>query len=87
VIFFCDRIGDMFLKIQNIIKIFLTTRSPYMYRKKSDKDLLSAAATSAIGAGVVTTFAVSQGQHPAIAMAITGIAALFAVICHQFDLI
>jgi hypothetical protein len=58
-----------------------------MYKQKSDKDLLSAAATSAIGAGVVTTFAVSQGQHPAIAIAITGIAALFAVICHHFDLI
>jgi CDP-diglyceride synthetase len=58
-----------------------------MYRKKTDKDLFGAAATAAVGAGIVTTFAVSQGQHPAIAIAITIIAALFAVICHQFDLI
>ncbi len=58
-----------------------------MYRKKADKDLLDAAVTASVGAGIVTTFAVSQGQHPALALAITIIAALFAVVCHQFDLI
>lgn len=58
-----------------------------MYRKKADKDLLGAAATAAVGAGIVTTFAVSQGQHPAIAIGITIIAAVFAVVCHQFDVI
>lgn len=54
---------------------------------KTEKDLLGAAATAAVGAGVVTSFAVSQGQHPLIALAITLFAAGFAVICHQADLI
>ncbi|MGL5871401.1 MAG: hypothetical protein ACRC2R_03355 [Xenococcaceae cyanobacterium] len=58
-----------------------------MYRKKADKDLLGAAATASVGAGIVTTFAVSQGQHPALAIGITIIAAVFAVVCHQFDVI
>ncbi|MDJ0714002.1 MAG: hypothetical protein QNJ54_07255 [Prochloraceae cyanobacterium] len=58
-----------------------------MYDKNTNKDFLGAAATAALGAGVVTSFAVSQGQHPLIALAITGMAALFAVICHKADLI
>ena len=58
-----------------------------MYKKHTDKDLLTAALTAALGAGVVTSFAVSQGQHPLLALAITVMAALFAVICHQADLI
>ena len=58
-----------------------------MYKKNTDKDLLTAALTAALGAGVVTSFAVSQGQHPLLALAITVMAALFAVICHQADLI
>ncbi|MGK7874834.1 MAG: hypothetical protein AB4426_16495 [Xenococcaceae cyanobacterium] len=58
-----------------------------MYKKNTDKDLLGAAVTAALGAGIVTSFAVSQGQHPLLALAITGIAALFAVLCHQSDLI
>ncbi len=58
-----------------------------MYKKKTDKDLVGAALTAALGAGIVTSFAVSQGQHPLMAIAITVIAALFAVICHQADLI
>ena len=55
--------------------------------KRTNKDLIGAAATAAVGAGVVTSFAVSQGQHPAVALAITGIATLFAVICRQSDLV
>lgn len=58
-----------------------------MYKKNTDKDPVGAAVTAALGAGIVTSFAVSQGQHPLIALAITAIAALFAVICHQSDLI
>jgi len=59
-----------------------------MYNKKNtDKDLIAAGLTAALGAGVVTSFAVSQGQHPLLALAITAIATLFAVICHQYDLI
>ena len=57
-----------------------------MYNK-SNKDLVGAAATSALGAGVVTSFAVSQGQNPLIALAITAVATLFAIACHQADLI
>ncbi|MGF1480448.1 MAG: hypothetical protein ACFB4I_13310 [Cyanophyceae cyanobacterium] len=57
-----------------------------MYRK-TNKDLVSAAATAALGAGVVTSFAVSQGQHPLIALGITVMATLFAVICYQSDLV
>jgi len=57
-----------------------------MYKKKN-KDLVGAALTAGLGAGVVTSFAVSQGQHPLVALAITSLAALFAVICHQSDLI
>jgi di/tricarboxylate transporter len=58
-----------------------------MYNKNTDKDLISAGLTAALGAGVVTSFAVSQGQNPLIALAITAIAALFGVICHYSDLI
>ncbi len=58
-----------------------------MYNNKSDLSLLDVAMPAAIGAGIVTSFAIFQGQHPAIAIAITAIATLFAVICHQFDLV
>ena len=58
-----------------------------MYNKNTNKDLISAGLMAALGAGVVTSFAVSQGQHPLVALGITAIAALFAVICHQQDLI
>jgi hypothetical protein len=58
-----------------------------MYNKNTDKDLVGAGLTAALGAGVVTSFAVSQGQNPVIAIAITAIAALFAVICHSADLL
>lgn len=58
-----------------------------MYKSNQDKDYLSAALTAGIGAGIVTTFAVAQGQHPIIALGITAIATLAAIICHQLDLI
>ena len=58
-----------------------------MYNKNTDKDLISAGLTAALGAGVVTSFAVSQGQNPFIALAITVMSALFAVFCYQSDLI
>ncbi|AFY77666.1 MAG: hypothetical protein IGR93_03005 [Hydrococcus sp. C42_A2020_068] len=58
-----------------------------MYKKNTDKDFVGAALTAGLGAGVVTSFAVSQGQHPLIALAITALAALFAAICHKYDLI
>ncbi|WP_013321387.1 hypothetical protein [Gloeothece verrucosa] len=58
-----------------------------MYNKNTNKDLIGAALTAGLGAGVVTSFAVSQGQHPLMALAITALAAIFAVICHYADLI
>ena len=58
-----------------------------MYRNKSDRSLLDAALPAAIGAGVVTSFAIGQGQHPAIAISITFVATLFAIVCHQYDLV
>lgn len=57
-----------------------------MYNNQN-KDLISAGLTAGLGAGVITSFAVSQGQHPLIALSITIFSALIAVICHQADLI
>lgn len=54
---------------------------------KTEKDLWGAAAIAALGAGVVTSYAVTQGQHPLMALGITLMAAIFAVVCHQADLI
>lgn|GEM_PF-755696 len=65
----------------------LLYQNQIMYKKNSEKDILGAAATAALGAGVVTSFAVSQGQHPMMALFITIIATVFTVICHQSDLI
>ena len=58
-----------------------------MYNKNSDKDWLAAAVTAALGAGIVTSFAVSQGQNPLVALAITGFSALVAVLISQTGLI
>jgi uncharacterized membrane protein YgaE (UPF0421/DUF939 family) len=58
-----------------------------MNDRNNTGDLIEAAVTASLGAGVATSFAVSRGQHPAIALAITIIAALFAVLCRQWDLI
>lgn len=58
-----------------------------MYNNNSDKDWLTAAVTAALGAGVVTSFAVSQGQNPFVALAITGFSALVAVLFSQTGLI
>lgn len=58
-----------------------------MYDKNTDKNLLEAAAHATLGAGIVTSFAVSQGQHPLIAVGITLFAALIAVACRRSGLI
>lgn len=58
-----------------------------MYNKNSDKDWLTAAVTAALGAGIVTSFAVSQGQNPLVALAITAFSALVAVLFSQTGLI
>ena len=58
-----------------------------MYNKNTDKDLLGALVTAGLGAGIVTSFAVGQGQHPLLALAITAIAAVFAVLCDRSGLL
>lgn len=58
-----------------------------MYDRNTKGDLIHAALVAGLGASVATSFAVSRGQHPAIALTITIVAALFAVVCRQYDLI
>lgn len=58
-----------------------------MYNNPSDKDLLGAALTAGLGAGIVTSFAVAQGQHPLIGLGITLLAAICGVIFRYFDLV
>ncbi|HEY9736095.1 MAG TPA: hypothetical protein V6D06_07425 [Trichocoleus sp.] len=48
------------------------------------KDWVGAAVTAGLGAGVVTSFAVAQGQSPLLGLGITVFAALAAVIIDQF---
>jgi hypothetical protein len=54
-----------------------------MYQKR-EKDLLGSLVTAGLGAGIITSFAVSQGQSPWVAMGITLFAATVAVIFDQF---
>jgi hypothetical protein len=58
-----------------------------MYKSKFGRSLLDVALPAALGAGVVTSFAISQGQHPAMAIGITLISTAFAVICYRFDVL
>ena len=77
--------------LRNILKnshsIPITHSVKIMYRNRSGYSLFEVAMPAVLGAGVVTTFAMAQGQDPAIAIGITAISAIFAVICHRFDLI
>jgi hypothetical protein len=54
-----------------------------MYDKTPKKDWLTAGITAALGAGVVTTFAISRGQHPALALGITAFATIAALVVEQ----
>ncbi len=56
-------------------------------RDSQGKDLVTAGLTAAIGAGIITSYAVSQGQHPLVATGITLFSALLAVIIYQADLV
>jgi uncharacterized membrane protein len=58
-----------------------------MYDKNSKKDLLGAVVAAAVGAGIVTTFAISCGQHPLVALQITLGAVLVALACDRFGLV
>ncbi len=53
----------------------------------SQSDLLSTIAIAGIGAGIVTSFAISQGQSPLTALFITAIATGFAVLCRRAGLV
>lgn len=43
------------------------------------KDWITSLVIASLGAGIITSFAVSQGQNLFVALGITAIAALFAV--------
>ncbi|AFY38765.1 hypothetical protein Lepto7376_2486 [[Leptolyngbya] sp. PCC 7376] len=58
-----------------------------MYNGNTEKDYVQAGLVAGLGAGVATSFAVSQGQNPFLALAITLMASAFAMICHRYDLI
>jgi len=47
------------------------------------KDWVGAAVTAGLGAGIITSFAVSQGQNPLLGLAITVFAAITAVLIDQ----
>ena len=47
--------------------------------QESGKDWVSSLLIAALGAGVITSFAVSLGQSPIAAIEITAISAMFAV--------
>ncbi|MGK7946749.1 MAG: hypothetical protein AB4058_19995 [Microcystaceae cyanobacterium] len=58
-----------------------------MFNNPSNKDFVGAALTAGLGAGIVTSFAVANGQHPLIGLGITALAAICGVIFRYFDLI
>ncbi len=49
-----------------------------MYNNSS-RDWLGSLVVAGLGAGVITSFAVGQGQNPLVGLAITAIAAIAAV--------
>jgi hypothetical protein len=63
--------------------IFIST----MYNNDTRKDWLGSAVAGAIGGGFFTSWAVSQGQSLGVAILITGISSVAAIICHKFDII
>lgn len=57
-----------------------------MYNNNTNKDLVGAGLTAGLGAGVVTSFAVGQGQHPIMGLFITAIAVILGIVCRLYDL-
>ncbi|MFZ4639566.1 MAG: hypothetical protein ACOYMP_04055 [Nodosilinea sp.] len=49
-----------------------------------EKDWIGAIAIAALGAGIITSFAVSQGQHPLVGLTITLFAAVSAAVIDHF---
>jgi hypothetical protein len=60
--------------------IFYTKVHQAMYDKNSRKDWIGGAIAAALGAGVITTFAIAQGQHPLLALSITAFAIVAALL-------
>lgn len=54
-----------------------------MYKPSSKPSLLNDVIVASAGAGVITTLALANGQHPAIALSITAGSALAAVILNR----
>ena len=48
------------------------------------KDWIGSVAIAALGAGIITSFAVSQGQNPLVGLGITAFAAVSAVAIDHF---
>lgn len=55
-----------------------------MYKKSTDKDWVSAVLTATLGAGVATSFAISQGQHPLMGLGITAFAVCAALLIDHY---
>jgi Flp pilus assembly protein TadB len=58
-----------------------------MYNKNSHKDILGGAIAAALGAGIVTTFGVWHGQSPLVALQVTGLAVIVALVCDRLGLV
>lgn len=58
-----------------------------MYDNNRKRDPIVSVVTAALGAGVVTSFAVSQGQHPLVALGITAFAAGLALLLDRAGLV
>ncbi|MDC0831922.1 hypothetical protein POG22_02710 [Geitlerinema sp. CS-897] len=58
-----------------------------MYDKNTQKDPVVAAVTAGLGAGVATSFAVSQGQSPWVALGITAFAVVVTLLIDRAGLI
>jgi energy-converting hydrogenase Eha subunit G len=55
-----------------------------MYNKNAKKDWLTASVTAGIGAGIPAYVAVAQGQNPLLALGITGLAVVTALIIDHY---
>ena len=58
-----------------------------MYDKNSNKDFLGGIIAAALGAGIVTTIGVWHGQNPLMALQITGLAVIVALVCDRLGLV
>jgi hypothetical protein len=55
-----------------------------MYHKDSKKDWLGATVTATLGAGAVTSFAISRGQHPLLAFGITAFSVIATLMIDHY---